>query len=186
MKKAIINEIMKVICDVWEKNISKDYNKEILLNEDTLKCAFYYHLRRKLGRLMNENNLCMFTEYLGEEFKGLNYRPDMVIVKKKDNCDEEYLIDHIEETVIAIEFKFKNKYEYNSIIADRDKIKKYVKCIDNNCQYILVVIHEKYWENPFWLGDKQTKNWAKGRVTELVANYNNEECEKMIFQTRKY
>lgn len=186
MKKSVINEIVNVICETWQKNISKDYFEGYLLEEDTLKCAFYYHLRIKLARLLKENNLCIYTEYLGEEFKSLNYRPDMVIVKMKDNCEEKYLINHIEEVVVAIEFKYKSKYEYNSIIADREKIKEYVKHIDNNCQYILAVIHEKYWENPYWFDKKQTNNWAKGRVTELVANISDEITKEMEFRYKKY
>lgn len=186
MKKIIVNEIISTICNIWNKNISQDYNMGILLEEDTLKCAFYYYLRRKLGKLMVENHLCIFTEYLGTEFKKMNYRPDMVIVKMKDNCDEEYLINHVEEVIVAIEFKFKGKYEYNSIIADREKIKNYVKRIDNHCQYVLAVIHEKYWENPYWFDNRQANNWAKGRVTELVANYDNEKCGNMLFQAQRY
>lgn len=186
MKKSVINEIVNTICEIWKKNISKDYYEGLLLEEDTMKCAFYYHLRRKLGKLLEENNLCIYTEYLGEEFKGLNYRPDMVIVKMKDNCDEKYLINHVEEVVVAIELKFKGKYEYNSIIADREKIREYVKRIDNNCQYILAVIHEKYWENSYWFDNRQTHNWAKNRVTELVANTKDEKTEEMEFLYKKY
>ena len=110
----------------------------------------------------------------------------MVVVKFKDNCKEEYLMDHIEEVIIAIELKFKGKNEYDSIIADREKIREYVRCIDNKCQYILGVIHEKYWEYPFWLDNRQANNWVKGRVTELVANYDNPNEVNMNFQTLIY
>lgn len=110
----------------------------------------------------------------------------MVIVKMKDNCDEKYLINHVEEVVVAIELKFKGKYEYNAIIADREKIREYVRRIDNNCQYILAVIHEKYWENPYWFDNRQTHNWAKNRVTELVPNIKDEKTEEMEFLYKKY
>lgn len=109
-----------------------------------MKCAFYHHLRTKLGKLLNENNLCIYTEYLGSEFKELGYRPDMVVVKMKKDCDEKYLINHIEEVVVAFEFKFKDKYEFNTIVADADKIYNYIKRINNNCQYVMAIIHEKY------------------------------------------
>lgn len=42
------------------------------------------------------------------------------------------------------------------------------------------------WENPFWLTKKQTNNWAKGRVTELVASYNDEITEEMNFLSKGY
>lgn len=184
MKQSVVNEIIDTLCNIWEKNIQKDYNKGILLEEDTLKCALYYHLRRKIGKLMNDNNLCILTEYLGPEFKKINCRPDMVIVKMKDNCDEEYLINHIEEVVVAIELKFKNGYSYDSIVADKYKLKNYVKNIRNNCQYVLAVIQEKCWDYPFWLDDRQANNWAKGRVTELVASY--DENDNMCFDTKKH
>ena len=151
-----------------------------------MKCAFYHHLRTKLGKLLNENNLCIYTEHLGSEFKELGYRPDMVVVKMKKDCDEKYLINHIEEVVVAFEFKFKDKYEFNTIVADADKIYNYIKRINNNCQYVMAIIHEKYWENPFWLTKKQTNNWAKGRVTELVASYNDEITEEMNFLSKGY
>lgn len=184
MEQTIVNEIIDTIVNVWEKDISNDYNKGILLEEDTLKCALYFHLRNKLGKLMNDNNLCILTEYLGPEFKRLNCRPDMVIAKMKDNCVEKYLINHIEEIVVVIELKFKDKYSTGPIIDDKFKIKNYIKSIDSNTQYVLVVIQEKYWEYPFWLDNRQVNNWAKGRVTELVANCDID--DNMIFKSSLY
>jgi hypothetical protein len=186
MKKEIVNEILEIICDIWKKNICQDYSNEILLNEDTLKCSFYYHLRRKLGKLINENNLCIFTEYNESEFKELGYRPDMVIVKKKEKCETNYIIDSIEEAVIAIEFKFKGKYDYDSICTDREKIKNYIKLIGDNCYYIMAVIQETYNPNPYWFDSRQANNWAKNRVVELVASYENEDCDYIIFDTKRY
>ena len=142
MKKSIVDEIINVVCETWKNNINKDYLEGLLL-EEHIEMRFYHHLRTKLGKLLNENNLCIYTEYLGSEFKELGYRPDMVVVKMKKDCDEKYLINHIEEVVVAFEFKFKDKYEFNTIVADADKIYNYIKRINNNCQYVMAIIHEK-------------------------------------------
>ncbi|MCG4663146.1 hypothetical protein L0P73_21435 [[Clostridium] innocuum] len=186
MKKEIINEILKVVCEIWEKNICQDYSNEILLNEDTLKCSFYYHLRRKLGKLINENNLCIFTEFNESEFKKLDYRPDMVIVKKKEKCETSYIINSVEEIILAIEFKFKGRYDHDSIYSDREKIKNYIKHIDDDCYYVMAVIQETYNPNPYWFDNRQANNWAKNRVVELVASYESEKCDYMIFDTKRY
>lgn len=134
---------------------------------------------------MKENNLCIFTEYQGSEFKNLKYRPDMVIVKMKDVFDDEYLINNVKETIVAIEFKFQDKYGHNSIYKDRDKIKDYEKRINDDCYYVLAAIQEVYNPNPYWLDNRQANNWAKGKVTELVASYK-KDSEELEFLHRCY
>jgi hypothetical protein len=41
--------------DVWMKNIPKDYHENYLINEDCLKMAMCYHMRRKMANLLIEN-----------------------------------------------------------------------------------------------------------------------------------
>lgn len=186
--KAVKNEILDTIVQLWEKDIRKDYNEDFLLQEDTLKCAFYYHLRRKLKSLLKENNLRIYTEFNGSEYKQLKYRPDLVIVEMKTKCDGTYIMDWIEDVVVAVEFKFKNKSQTatDSIYSDREKIKEYVKLLDSDALYVLAVIQEKYWDNRYWLDGRQSENWAKGRVTELVASYESEDETHMKFDSKRY
>lgn len=61
------SEFSQILSDaitaIWEKEIKEDYINGWLLKEDTLKNALYYHLRNRLGALLDENNIRIFTEY---------------------------------------------------------------------------------------------------------------------------
>lgn len=56
-------EIDKIIKETWKKNMQQDYDSNHMLKEDSMKCCFYYHLRRKLSSILKQYNLRIFTEY---------------------------------------------------------------------------------------------------------------------------
>lgn len=73
ISKEIIAEIDRVIKSVWVRNIRQDYMNGMLLYEDSLKCALYYHLRKRLEKLLRDNHLRIYGEFT---FPALKYRAD--------------------------------------------------------------------------------------------------------------
>ena len=57
ISENVMKEIDHTIKEIWLNNIAKDYSNHFLLKEDSLKCCFYYHLRRKLATLLKELSL---------------------------------------------------------------------------------------------------------------------------------
>ena len=60
-------EIMRIIDEaiklVWVDEIKRDYEENWIMNEDGLKNALYFHLRKQLEPILVENNLRIFTEF---------------------------------------------------------------------------------------------------------------------------
>lgn len=67
---------------IWKNNIQTDYDNGLILNEDTLKNALYFHLRTYFEGNTNFETLCIYTECTEYGFSSLSYRPDMIIVDK--------------------------------------------------------------------------------------------------------
>lgn len=59
----IIRIIDEAIKSVWVDKIKRDYDKNWIMNEDGLKNALYFHLRKQLEPTLLENNLRIFTEF---------------------------------------------------------------------------------------------------------------------------
>ena len=53
-------EIMQIIDEaiqsIWKKKIKQDYDANWIMNEDGLKTALYFHLRKRLEPFLTENN----------------------------------------------------------------------------------------------------------------------------------
>ena len=77
--KSIRKDIDRIIKETWKKNMHKDYYDCNMLKEDSMKCCFYYHLRRKLSTILKKYNLRIFTEYYVSE-------RECKIVCVKRNC----------------------------------------------------------------------------------------------------
>lgn len=56
-----IKQLDKEIKAIWVKNIQVDYDNGLILNEDTLKNALYFHLRTYFENNTNFKNLCIYT-----------------------------------------------------------------------------------------------------------------------------
>lgn len=100
MDKTVLVEIDRTIKEIWKVDVKSDYDKYHLLREDSLKCALYYHMRRKLDSILNENNLHIYPEYY-INMGGLKYRPDIVIAKVGSE-EKRFLKDMITEIVVIL------------------------------------------------------------------------------------
>jgi len=77
LKNDVLKVIDTTIKKIWTDDLSIDHDKSYILKEDSLKNAFYFHLRTRLGDcFLNENNLRIFNEYKIED-----NRIDLVIVE---------------------------------------------------------------------------------------------------------
>lgn len=179
--------IDKVIKELWLEDIAADYDAHRLLKEDCLKNCFYYHLRRRLGDdFLEENRLQIFTEFNDGPLHGTGKRADIAIVKLMPEGEDGYLghlRNYIEDVVAIIELKHKNgQSATEEIYKDFQKLKDYIQKDKIDCQYYEGVIHEVQWEEKAWLDKRSTNNWAKGKVTELVASCNEDyEIEFDVF-----
>jgi hypothetical protein len=185
VKKSVVKEIDRIIKDVWLQNIQKDYLEHYLINEDCLKMAMCYHMRRKMTRLLKENNLRIYTE---KHFPELNKRPDIIIAEIKDDYIENSLYDsiHPEDIVALIELKFtgdKSKSTEDWVKDDLRKLRGYASYEGFHCPLYFGVIYEVPCEWLHWFDKRSTNNWAKGRVTELDAGGIGED---IVFEINEY
>ena len=184
VKKSIIKEIDRTIKEIWKEDICKDYWNDYLDKEDTLKCDLYYHMRRKLNRLMRENNLRIYTEYV---FLNPRYRADIVIVEIDPDMDYDCLDNAVTSFVALFELKFTPGYDDRTVEwvkHDFWKLKDYLKVGGlSECQFYFATVYEApcKWLN--WLDARSTNNWAAGRVTELDSGYIDGE---MLFEVHSY
>ena len=94
-----INELPEVIKHIWINRIKEDFDEKMILNEDTLKSLFYYHLRLNLSELILEDNIRIFTEFTVQNKK----IADLAIV----NITVTHDIIDIVEVLALLEFKYK-------------------------------------------------------------------------------
>jgi len=114
--KDIIEE---AITAIWVNEIQDDYRNMWLLKEDTLKNAMYFHLRNRLGKLMDENSVRIYTEFTDGDYKHSGYRPDMVIAKVDASKEVDYWGDSVTECLAVIELKYKSGFSASEeIYAD--------------------------------------------------------------------
>ena len=161
--------ITEAIESIWKNEIKADYEGGWLLKEDTLKNAMYFHLRGRLGKLFDDNDIRIFTEFTDCEFKHSGYRPDMVIAKVDTNSDASYWGDAVTECLAVIELKYKTGFTASEeIYADYDKLQYYMETLGIGCRLYMATIWEYEDDKTPWAEDD---DWIKGRVTELNASY---------------
>ena len=169
-KDKLLEIIDETIKNIWENEIACDYDDGWLLKEDSLKNAFYFHLRTKLGRIFYENDIRIYTEFTDDKFNGTRYRPDMVIVKVDFDKETDLLKECVEECLCVIEFKFKAYFKAQELIyKDFEKLKEYVNKVDNNSKLYMGTIWECEDDPVNW--ERKNSAWAKNRLTELNASY---------------
>jgi len=185
------DKIDQTIKEVWMNDLSKDYNDNFLLKEDSLKNALYYHLRMALSDgFLKRHRLRIFTEYyLGSDNEGKQQIADLAIVRLRPKYLHRglHLRDVVEDIVSIIELKYLNDPVTSPFYSDVQKVKKYIETNKfENCRFYLGFIHEQVHEkNETWLTKKEQTTWARGKVSELVANYSPEN-EEMIFNIATY
>ena len=175
MDQKIINQIDAALKYIWEYDIKQDYDNSYLLKEDTLKNALYFHLRNKLGALLEKYNLRIYTEFTDDVFKGTSCRPDIVIAQINPKSEECYLGKRVTKAVAIIEIKFQSdSYSaIKNIENDYDKIRWYVDNLSSDGKYYMATIWEAEDNATTWI--RKNAAWAKGKLTELNASYENDE-----------
>lgn len=179
----IINQIDITIKKIWKKEIKKDYENGWLLKEDTLKNAFYFHLRKKLGKIFDENDIRIFTEFTGEKFKGSGCRPDMVIAKV-DSKKDVYRGICVTKCLAVIEFKFKRGFApTKDIYADFKKMRRYANKFKVDGKLYMATIWEYEDDETAW--ENENNKWAKDKLVELNASYERD-TEEMRFYIKDH
>lgn len=181
--KSIIVEMDQIIKDIWTNEIIEDYNNDCLLKEDSLKCSLYFHLRKKLEKILEENNLRIYPEYY---FTDMHYYADIAIVMIDPNLDTSYLVDKVIDVIAIFELKYDggNSIGVDSVIRkDIQKVKNYIQSGKYLCQYYFVVIYETDCDYLNWLDKRSANKWAKGYVTELNAGRLN---GRLFFEVNSY
>ncbi len=175
----LLDKIHSTLIAVWETKIKEDYENGWLFREDTLKNAIYFHLRKELETLFDENDIRIYTEFTGGEFAHSRYRPDMVIARVDMEYDG-YWCDAIKDCLAVIEIKFKYGFAPNKdIYADYKKLEDYIRNVNTHGHLYMATIWE-YWDDATsWIEDDDT--WAKGKVTELNASYIPDSDREMRF-----
>lgn len=183
--KELINLIDKTLIDIWENKIKSDYENEWLLQEDPLKCVLYFHLRNQLGKVFEENNIRIYTEYIGKPFSDAKKKPDMVIARINTEMDYDYLGEAVEEIIAVIEIKFKNGFTAsNTIYNDYEKLKYYAQELDVEAKLYMATIWEYEDDATAW--ERKNSAWAKGRLTELNASYIRNSDHQIQFYVYKH
>lgn len=168
----------QVIKEVWLNEIRNDYNTDYLLLEDSVKCAFYFHLRNRLGDgWLSRHRLRIYPEYHVSKKR----KVDIAIVQlvSKQNRLGYHLRDCIETELALIEFKHKQGTSINPFINDRNKLRDYAYDYPSS-QLYAYFIHENHYskDNLKWFFDgRQARGWAKGRVTELLGYWDQDTGE---------
>ncbi len=183
----VIKEIHNTIKYVWEYDILQDHNKKMLLKEDTLKNSLYFHIRTRLGALLEQYSIMIFTEFNTDKFRKTGSRADMVIAQIDFNkAEKEFLGECIEKYLGVIEIKFKGDFLKSNehIYSDYSKMQKYIESFDlgEACHFYVATIWECHPDSKWWI-DKETR-WAKGKLTELNADFNGK--KEMKFYVKEH
>lgn len=169
-----MTSLHEIIKSIWAET-ETDYRNNFILNEDTLKNAFYFHLRTALAQSEEYADFRIFTECTNFGFSDNNKRPDMIIAHV-DTSESNGKEINIQDIVAVIEFKYKSEQCTNvceEVMRDFDKMRKYHrenrKLSPDSHFYIAAITLGDFTEDT-WFYDKRTlENWAKGHLTELVA-----------------
>ena len=184
--KRVLTEIHNTIKYIWEYDIPKDYISQLLMKEDTFKNALYFHIRTRLSALLEKYNIMIFTEFDTDKFRKTGCRADLILAQMNFDKEEEFWGDCVENYICIFELKFKGDYKTASedIWKDYDKMKYYIEELDlgDYCHYYVATIWESYPDSKWWL-PKDTL-WAKGRLTELNADYNSK--DEMSFYIKEH
>lgn len=170
----ILIKIDRAIKEIWLNEIKDDFNNSYILYEDTLKNAFYYHLRIKLKALLKKNNIRIFTEFHDGPLSGKRLIADIAIVKISDSIND-HIKNNIEKLYAIIELKHKAKrVSIDYFISDLEKVTGYIKDKKlKGCQFYLGFIHEEEYDADelTWIQNEKQEKIVEGRLTELSANF---------------
>ena len=187
LDQQVFDKIHRVIKHVWINEIQKDYEDLFLLKEDTLKNAFYHHIRRHLqDDFLRGNNLAIFTEFY---LPATKQKVDLAIVEIDKENGKKHLSDCIVNIISVIEMKHKG-YTVNDAVfqKDVDKVIGYTKSIPYaDTRYYVAFIREAFFypdDVGGWLEDSE-QAYPPGRITELLS-YGCMEADRMIWRVLEH
>lgn len=186
VKYEVLAEIDKAIKSVWLEDIRRDYFNGALLYEDSLKCSLYYHLRKKLDRLLRANHLRLYGEYT---FPDLKYRADLVIAEIDREWDiNQRLKSAVTDIAAVIELKYTGGADSATdkwVRSDLRKFKRYCQDGKIDCQFYFGIIYEVECSALTWVDGRSVApgTWGHGRVTELDAGFIG---GRMTFEVHSY
>lgn len=162
----------------WIENIGVDYSRNLLLREDCLKNAFYFHLRSRLrDGYFTRNCIRIFTEYS----LGNGQRADIAVVRVKRLSDVEdgyYLKeDMVIGPVAIIECKYLNAERFEPFRRDARKVERLCRRVEcSETLFYLAQIQEglRPAEHPSVFPRSHPPAWTEGRLTELVGCWGEE------------
>ena len=167
-EKEIVCFIDRTIKKVWNSNLLDDYDDYYLLREDSLKCALYYHLRRKLSFLQKKYDIRIYPEFYVQDLK---YRADLAIVKVDFEKETKDFRDKVENILALVELKFVGGNSQNVLDAvkrDVTKMHDYYS-IRPDTQYYCGVIYEAEFDELKLIDKRSTNYWADGNLAILKA-----------------
>lgn len=175
-KKDIRNRIKEIVKHIWVNEIKRDYEKYMLIGEDTLKNVFFFHLRNYLKYEIEKDNLRIYTEYYVKDAKSkadilIGYLNDKTM-KMLDETREYYCTKEAVEPLAIFELKYKSySGGENDFCLDISKVKERYKNVTEleNCDFYLCFISEYDFGCHKWSDDE--------RITELTACYNSDSKE---------
>ncbi|MCM3130996.1 MULTISPECIES: hypothetical protein [unclassified Paenibacillus] len=162
--------IHKTIKEIWENNISKDYHDNFLLREDSLKNAFYFHLRSSLSDLLMEQKLRIYTELNYRDINVPGSRADLAVAQLDD-------LNEIQEVIAVIEFKYKRsnvneRYYQEDVRKIVNLVKSSPHPIYDETYYYLAFLNETIYEpirsEHLSYTTPSDRVVAAGRITELL------------------
>lgn len=183
--EELLDLIDKTMISIWENEVKADYNSEWIMMEDPVKCSLYFHLRNRLGKIFEENNIRIYTEYNIKKFLGENKRPDMVIARINPEMDYDFLGEAVTDILAIIEIKLQAGFRSASnIYNDYEKMKEYAQKLPKTAKLYMAAIWE--WEDEATSWERKNAAWAKGVLTELNASYIKKSNYEIQFYTYQH
>lgn len=171
----MIEALDQAIKKIWTTNLKQDYEKGWLWREDSLKAAFYYHLRQELGDQFFENHRVRIITELN--LNDYIYRIDLVIIR----LNEDNQLDH-SDILAMMEFKFKERNcTYKVITRDIHKFNMLRKASAfKNTRFYMAILHEEKYhrDQASWLDGRQ-RRWASKHLTEL-SGFKDVESDELV------
>jgi len=175
-RKEMRKKIKEIVKHIWVNEIKNDYNRNLLIGEDTFKNAMYSHLKEYLKYEIELDDIRIYTEYY---IKGAKSKADLVIgylnpytLKELEKTRKSYCTKEAVEPIAIFELKFKSySGADNDIINDLKKVKdKYMISDDLPiCDYYLAHISEYELDELFYVEKSRKQNHY---IIKLAAVWN--------------
>lgn len=167
-------KLNQIITDIWIENLKEDYLKGFLLLEDSLKSAFYFHLRQKLEEEgLFQQGLRIFTEFKIPKSTGIiSNRVDLAIVKPTFEQHFIYSLGHSSYEIYAlIELKYKGVHyrSYKAFMDDVFKVVNYSEMLNDTLLYVCSIHEKDYNHQLSWLNNVPVELMKTAKsVNELI------------------